>query len=377
MRRLGYAATILCCSLFGCRTIETRLETATTPQECLQAAADYYVKDAHDAACAAILITPNETRFAFAGDCSTNSLFRIASLSKIFLDDALNTAVAQGAINPRTTLGDYLPLPSEYAPITLDELRNNRSGLPRDFINTFNPIDAAYAFAGGFWGANIYGRFNTRADFFAKCEESYWRRIVRKNRAKVPREVVYSNIGYGLLGVCLEKATNQSLEQFLDTYLIKPLGLTATTYDPEAKVPRPQNLTPPTAGHLPWFTRRGNPVPDIRLGEPLRAAGGLFSSPADCARVFRDYWRIVDLEYAKVPRQNLDDYKLIGLLRLKMLSAGSPLLYRAGMIYGGASFVCYDFETRTVIVILRNVTSWPDRRGFKLVEALRHIECAK
>ena len=44
------------------------------------------------------------------------------------------------------------------------------------------------------------------------------------------------------------------------------------------------------------------------------------------------------------------------------------------MIYGGASFVGYDPTTRTLVVILRNVTSWPDRRGFDVIERLEGIK---
>jgi hypothetical protein len=45
------------------------------------------------------------------------------------------------------------------------------------------------------------------------------------------------------------------------------------------------------------------------------------------------------------------------------------------MIYGGASFVGYDPSTRTLVVILRNVTSWPDRRGFDVMERLANVKC--
>jgi len=40
------------------------------------------------------------------------------------------------------------------------------------------------------------------------------------------------------------------------------------------------------------------------------------------------------------------------------------------MIYGGASYVCYEPETRTVLIILRNVTSWPAAEDFLLTDRL-------
>jgi hypothetical protein len=43
------------------------------------------------------------------------------------------------------------------------------------------------------------------------------------------------------------------------------------------------------------------------------------------------------------------------------------------MIYGGASFTAYDPSARTLVVILRNVTSWPDKRGFEVMERLDEL----
>ncbi len=371
-----FLTSALLALFFGCHTIDERLESAATPQELLQATADFYVTDGKDAACAVALVTTNETLFAFAGECTTNSLFRIASLSKLFLNSALANAVAKGDVKLETTVGACFDVPEEFRTITLKELRDNESGLPRDFIDLRNPFEVWQAFEGGFWGAHIYRNFDTRDGLFAAFESPHWQNLVRENRAQVPRPRIYSNVGYGLLGLCLEKQTGLPLEDFLTKYLTKSLNLHDTTYEPE-RTGRGTRLTRACAGHLPWFIRRGDVVPDIRLGEGLRAAGGLFTSLADCARAFKNYWRIVDAECARIPDNDLADYDLIGLLRIKHLPEGKPLFYRAGMIYGGASLVCFDPETRSVIIILRDVTSWPDKRGFKLAEALRRAQRTK
>ena len=41
------------------------------------------------------------------------------------------------------------------------------------------------------------------------------------------------------------------------------------------------------------------------------------------------------------------------------------------MIYGGASFVAFEPESRRFLVILRNVTSWPAAEDFEL--SARHF----
>ena len=112
-------------------------------------------------------------------------------------------------------------------------------------------------------------------------------------------------------------------------------------------------------------------MPDHRLGDALRATGGLFSSAADCAALFASYWPLVDAQLREREIASCPDEAVFGLLRVHVLPSGRRVLYRAGMIYGGASFVGFDPGTRTVVVILRNVTSWPDKRGFAVMEALR------
>ena len=111
-------------------------------------------------------------------------------------------------------------------------------------------------------------------------------------------------------------------------------------------------------------------MPDHRLGDALRATGGLFSSASDCLTFFRSCWPLLDAYMKDRPLESYSDEAVYGLLRVHVLPNGHRIVYRAGMIYGGASFVGYDPSTRTLVVILRNVTSWPDRRGFDVMERL-------
>ena len=79
---------------------------------------------------------------------------------------------------------------------------------------------------------------------------------------------------------------------------------------------------------------------------------------------------LVDAFIKDRPLEFYSDEADYGFLRIHVLPSGRRILYRAGMIYGGASFVGYDPSSRTLVVILRNVTSWPDRRGFEVMERI-------
>ena len=367
LRRPLLLAAAVAIGAGGCRTIEDRLASAGSPQAVAQAVADYYVRDAEDESCAVAIVSPDGAVFASAGTATKRSLFRIASLSKLFLHPVLLNLHAQGRLNLDQPVSSVsrLDLPPEYGRITLRDLLLNRSGLPREFIVRWEPLDTWTAFSCGFFGTDIYAAFESRDDFARMTWRPWWRHAVQTRCER------YSNMGFGLLGTAVEDALGQTLEEILQSELARPLALADTTYAPDGD--RTNRLTRACAGHLPWLTRRGGDVPDHRLGDALRATGGLFSSAADCATVLSAYWTVVD---AQLQEREIDAYAddaVFGLLRVKVLSDGSRVLYRAGMIYGGASFVGFDLRTRTVVVILRNVTSWPDRRGFSVLETLRAL----
>ena len=365
--RVSSLVMLLVCTATGCRTIDDRLVAAGTPREVAQAVADYYVLDARDESCAVAVVQPGGVAFACAGSASAHSLFRIASLSKIFLHPVLLKLHDDGRINldrPVTAVSK-LELPPEYGRVTLRDLLLNRSGLPREFIVRWEPFDMLRAFSCGFFGTHIYSSFDSREGFAKMTWRPWWRHAVKTRRE------LYSNVGFGLLGAAVEDALGLPLEDILSQELTRPLELADTTYAPSGE--QTNRLTRACAGHLPWLIRRRHDVPDHRLGDALRATGGLFSSVADCAKAFASYWPIIDAQMREREISAFADDAVFGLLRVKVLASGRRILYRSGMIYGGASFVGFDPESRMIVIILRNVTSWPDERGFRTMERLLDI----
>jgi CubicO group peptidase (beta-lactamase class C family) len=60
---------------------------------------------------------------------------------------------------------------------------------------------------------------------------------------------VYSDIGFIILGIALERLADESLDRFCQREIFAPLGMTNTTFNPPAEI-RPQ--IPPTADERPW-----------------------------------------------------------------------------------------------------------------------------
>lgn len=354
-------------SIVGCVTIQDRLSGGRSVEEIVQAAADYYVKDGRDDSCVIACVTAKGVVRGAAGAADEHSLFRIASLSKLYMHLVVLNLVREGRIDldRPVTFYSQLGLPPEYSAVTLRDLLDNRSGLPREFMILFDPRDTWLFLCCGLMGSHIYCDFDTREQFVEKTWRPWWRRCLRQKRE------IYSNMGFGLLGMVLEDALEMSLEKMLQEELGRPLHLEDTTFDPEPLYAN--RLTRACAGQVPWFTRRGREVPDNRLGSALRATGGLFSSISDCEKVFSAYWDAIEAQMRARSIDAYDDDAVFGLLRVKVLSSGRRILYRAGMIYGGASFVGFDPVDRRIVIVLRNVTSWPDKRAFAILEALQNM----
>ncbi len=359
-------AILLLAFATGCTTMRDRLSGAHTLREVAQAAADFYVTDGEDDTCVVGVVRgeSGEPVFACAGGADEHSLYRIASLSKMFLYPVLIRLHTEGRIDLDRPVSVYskLKLPPECARVTLRDLLENQSGLPREFLTPWNPVDMYTAFHCGFVGSHIYADFDDREHFVKEMWRSRWRAALRKGGN------VYSNMGFGLLGMTVEDALGRDLETILREELTGPRRLADTTYFPKGD--QTNRLTRACAGHLPWLVRRHHEVPDHHLGNALRATGGLFSSASDCLKFFSSCWPIFDGYMKDRPLEAYADEAVYGLLRIHVLPNGRRIVYRAGMIYGGASFVGYDPSTRTLVVILRNVTSWPDRRGFDVMERL-------
>ena len=328
----------------GCATLPERAD--------VDGVRNFYLHGMRDPECAVA------SERALAGD--PHRIFRIASLGKLFVEVALCRMEAAGRLDLTRTVRSCtaFDLPPAYDTVTLRDLLENRSGLPRDFLNPWNPLDWHTALLCGLVGTHIYAGCESLADFAAGLSSRRMCAFVRERRPQ------YSNMGFALLTLCVEAQTGRSIDSILHDELVAPLGLEETSFCPVGEAN--DRLTPPCAGKLPWLRRRGSVVPEHRLGPALRGMGALYSSAADCAKVFRAYWSLVDRALARKPLADYAEGEAVRLLQVRTLKGGRRILYRFGMIYGGGSFVAFDPVARRFLVILRNVTSWPAAEDFDL-----------
>ncbi|HEV8446640.1 MAG TPA: serine hydrolase domain-containing protein [Gemmatimonadaceae bacterium] len=142
-----------------------------------------------------------------------SSIFHVASVSKQFTATAIMLLARDGKLSVDDNIRKYLPeIPDYGTPITIRHLLTHTSGL-RD---QWELIGLAR------------GRFEedriTEADVMD---------IVPRQKAlnfKPGDEYLYSNTGFTLLAVIVKRVSGQSLRDFADARIFKPLGMTSTHF---------------------------------------------------------------------------------------------------------------------------------------------------
>jgi CubicO group peptidase (beta-lactamase class C family) len=184
-----------------------------------------------------------------------STIFQIASVTKIFTSLALLTELKKANINVNEPIGDLIKgLSTKLSKLTYHQLLTHTSGMV-DFIPSSTES-----------GLDPYTFFKNSGDSLLFTE---------------PGTVFsYSNIGYVLAGLALEKLSNKTYPQAIQNIIINPLKLTNTTFDLYQIACRSFSV-----GHR--FNREINMMTPYlsHLESPLvQAAGGLFSTVKDLER---------------------------------------------------------------------------------------------
>lgn len=135
---------------------------------------------------------------------SPKTIFDTGSLTKQFTAAAILKLEMQGKLSTDDKISKYFQnVPPDKSQITIHELLRHSSGLP-----------------GGVGGD--YERI-TESEFIEKVFDA-------PLRFPAGTEFSYSNIGYSLLALIIEKVTQESYEQYLYANLWKPVGMEMTGY---------------------------------------------------------------------------------------------------------------------------------------------------
>lgn len=260
------------------------------------------------------------------------SRFRSGSITKMFTTAMIVQLFEEGKLKPTDTLSQFFPQVPNADKMTLAHILGHRSGLPnvrRD------PIP----------GQNVSTLPMTKDEMLAL--------IVKTPPDFEPdTQHAYSNSGYFILGLILEKVTGKSYAQLLDERITAKLGLHDTyTATGRIDVSKNEALTYLNAG--PEWKQGNETHPSILFG-----AGQIISTPYDLVKFI----------------QALFDGKVVSpqsLARMKTIRDGDgwgmePFQFAGKTFYGhtgGAdnygSWVAYEPEEKLALAYMTNAKVYP------------------
>ncbi len=142
-----------------------------------------------------------------------SSVFHVASVSKQFTAFAVSLLVAEGEVSWEDDIRDYVPEVPDFGEIiTLRHLANHISGIRDQW--------SLLGMAGWRFEADVI----TQADVLD---------ITSRQTAlnfQVGAEYLYSNTGFTLLAVVVERVSGQTLKEFTQDRIFGPLGMTGTHF---------------------------------------------------------------------------------------------------------------------------------------------------
>jgi len=291
---------------------------------------------------------------AASGEVSVDHhiIFEIGSVTKLFTSLAVAKLVQEKNLSLDTKAelllpeGFQLPAYKETA-ITLEHLVTHTSGLPK-IPGNLKMKNPAQPYAG-------YSESDLK-EFLLNYE------LTRKPGSKF----AYSNIGMALVGYILEEQTGLTYGRVIERYITDPLkmertGITVGTKDSSSVA----------IGH-----RGGAEVPSWDL-TVFEGAGALHSTSADMVKFLRTQMGLVstlERPVQMMQRPLFDTDEKQGKMQDKVAmgwfyaTKSDTILWHNGATGGYKSFIGYNIEDETGVVLLSNSTNSISDIGFYLLD---------
>lgn len=158
-----------------------------------------------------------------------DSIFQVASVSKLITGTAVMILVEEGKISLETDVRTILPFSIDNpsfpsSPVTVRHMLRHLSGIRDDY----DVMDAYYTFRSGSGGDSDYDLTQYCSDYLSKGGVLY---NADKNFTgkESGTDYEYSNTAFGVLGVVVETVSGQSFTDFTRERIFEPLGMNDTT----------------------------------------------------------------------------------------------------------------------------------------------------
>lgn len=295
------------------------------------------------------------------------TMFEIGSVSKVFTATLLARIVKESKLSLKHSITDfgYLPrnIKADKKEITLEQLVTHTSGLPRMSLDIYKPTQLWSVVSGG----NPYAWYT----------EDKMYQIFKQVRLKNPaKEIRYSNIGYGLLGLLLENYANTTYQNLIQEKISQPLNLQDTT------VRMDDNQTARFAsGYQGYFklgklylAKKAKPW-DFATG--MQGAGSLRSTGQDMLRFLTANMQDSEQKLTKVLKKthqtlkNIDEDRIgMGWFIKEIPDAQQEIIFHNGITGGYAAFIAMTSDYRFGVVVLSSTSRSVSNIGHAVLDKL-------
>lgn len=229
----------------------------------------------------------------------TRTIYDLASITKVVATtQAIMKLSEQGKIDLDSTLGAYLPElnGSNKSSLVIKDVLAHQSGLRAFYpfwINTIDDEDHIVYYYNdkpneNYHNTVAYGMFAAE-----DLKDSLWHWTIetklRKKRNKYkPYDYKYSDLGFYLLQVLVERITDMPMDVYVDSVFYKPMGMSTLSFNPLCKYPL-KRITPTERDTefrhvLVWGTVHDQ-IAAMKGG--VSGHAGLFSNAHDIAKIMQ------------------------------------------------------------------------------------------
>lgn len=378
--------------LFGCSGSDDRGQTnAVSYQSLLQSSVDANwntYKSEHGLPNGGLNVyveTPTGTYFAASGmptGTGVDTRFRIASNTKSFTCAAIMLLYQQGKLRIDDTIVTSIPdqvipyvpnTPAYNIPhkstITIKQLMNHTAGV-YDVTNEVMPNDCPALYAGKNYWFYITQDLGQTAHQFTPEELITPNAVCQATYGEPGAGYNYSNTGYSLLAVIIERVSGIPYDQFITRNLIAPNSLTATTVPVLAS---DTAIPAPYADGYYFIDSTLRMVTDSNMSANI-AEGNIISTPKDLARWLRRLIRseagptVASVNLMKEVSPQSGGAYGFGIQYVNGLGYG-----HAGAHEGYLSVMAYDPVTDVTVVAYNNI--W-DYANLETIQAQTLVKSA-
>lgn len=218
-KRIIITFTIILCLALAALSmmIYVKHQMSKIPKLSFQEALEYTTKDNPNALIAVGIIKDGQMSYRVYGEngkelSATLSIYEIGSITKTFTAALINKAMLEGKINIEDTIEKYLTLPGGKKYPSVKELLTHTSGYKGYYFE--NPM--------------IYNFLNGRNDYYGITKRIALKRAGRLSQDRESYSYNYSNFGFAILGLVLEKVYDTDYSTLVTNFAQNELGLSNT-----------------------------------------------------------------------------------------------------------------------------------------------------